>query len=112
VIARLTTGAVRDLEQIADYYRSVNPSLADGFAVDVQEQLRLLSEHPDSGSRLQRGYRRTLLRRFPFALIYRIDLQAQHIQVVALIDQRRRPETWLGRLEEARAVYILPSMAA
>ncbi|MGH8286941.1 MAG: type II toxin-antitoxin system RelE/ParE family toxin [Steroidobacteraceae bacterium] len=57
----------------------------------------LLSDRSALGSRLDALHRRIPLRRFPFALIYRVDAEA--LRIVAVADRRRRPGYWDKRVD-------------
>jgi plasmid stabilization system protein ParE len=41
------------------------------------------------------GIRRSLIRRFPYSLLYRVD--ADEIVVLAVMHQKRHPAYWLSR---------------
>jgi toxin ParE1/3/4 len=66
------------------------------FAREVERALGLISEVPERFPAGVRGTRRFLLRRFPFALVYR-ELPSA-IQVVAVAHGRRRPGYWKTRV--------------
>jgi hypothetical protein len=65
--------AEEEFRVAASYYESRVAGLGEEFIVEVEHTCRLLEEFPDLGPRLDLAHRRLALRRFPFALIYRID---------------------------------------
>ena len=62
-----------DLESIAAYYAQRDPGLPARFLARLGEQLELLGVFPEAGTPYFDGYRRVLLRRFPFMAVYRTD---------------------------------------
>jgi hypothetical protein len=69
--------------------------LGDHFLDDVQSAIDSVREYPESGASVPYGFRRVLLRRFPFSVIYAVELSL--ILVVAVAHQRRAPDYWRGR---------------
>jgi hypothetical protein len=57
--------------------------------------LQSIEDHPEAGMILQGGVRRRLLRRFPYALLYRI--KPSGIRILAVMNLKRRPTYWVGR---------------
>ena len=55
----------------------------------------MVDAHHELGVHGVRGTRSFLLRRFPFALVYRIEPDV--LRVIALAHQRRRPNYWRKR---------------
>lgn len=54
-----------------------------------------VADHPERWPLYLHGTRRMLVRRFPLAIIYRVE--AQRVLVVAIAHQRRRPGYWRRR---------------
>ena len=87
--------AERELNEASQYYELECPGLGFSLLGEVERCLRLMVEHPEAGHVLRGSVRRRLLRRFPFALLYRIT--AGGIRVLAVMNLRRRPNYWVGR---------------
>lgn len=87
--------ALQELIDSARYYESRLPGLGIDFKSEVDRALDLLSENPDIGVVVEAPYRRLLLDRFPFAVIYRT--RESTLRVLAVAHQRRRPGYWKGR---------------
>lgn len=79
----------------AMYYDGKREGLGDDFLDETLAALRRLETWPRSGPLTLGGYRRCLLRRFPYALVYRAV--GAGIVVVALTHHKRRPGYWLRR---------------
>ncbi len=87
--------AERELNDAAQYYELENPGLGCSFLEEVERSLRSIAEHPEAGSILGGSVRRRLLRRFPYALLYKI--RPEGIRVLAVMNLKRRPSYWVGR---------------
>jgi plasmid stabilization system protein ParE len=89
-------GAARaELQQAVDVYEADQPGLGEELAEEVEHTVRLLQTHAELGSPYLAGTRRLLLRRFPFALVYRV--REPDLVGVAVAHQRRRPGYWRPR---------------
>jgi toxin ParE1/3/4 len=66
------------------------------FAREIERAVTLIAEAPERCPSGIRGTRRFLLKRFPFAIVYR-DLPVV-IQIVAVAHSRRRPSYWKARV--------------
>jgi|SRR5579862_3827596 len=62
---------------------------------EVRCVVRMLCGSPEVGKPLGTLYRRFPLRRFPFALVYRID--GERLRIIANAHRRRRPGYWRRR---------------
>ncbi|MBK6980697.1 MAG: type II toxin-antitoxin system RelE/ParE family toxin [Betaproteobacteria bacterium] len=78
------------------FYELAAPSLGHDFLDDIQHAIDTVLERPELGAPVAHGFRRVLVRRFPYSLIYAVEVG--HIVVVAVAHQRRRPGFWKGRL--------------
>jgi toxin ParE1/3/4 len=78
------------------FYEAATSGLGAGFLDEVGRVINILREHPDLGQPVGQGFRRALLHRFPFSLIYAVEERA--ILIVAIAHQRRRPDYWRNRI--------------
>lgn len=92
---RFHPAAVREAEEAYDWYQERSPSAASAFLAELERAIGIIAEAPDRPARYLHGTRRVLLRRFPFAVVYRPAGDA--IQVIAVAHGRRRPGYWHGR---------------
>lgn len=76
-------------------YEEAHDQLGRDFLDDIQYAIDTVREHPKLGAEVAYGFRRALLRRFPFSVIY--FLEGEDIVVVAVAHHSRRPEYWKGR---------------
>lgn len=87
--------ADRELNEAAQYYELESSGLGFSFLKEVERCLQLIADHPDAGTILGGSVRRRLLRRFPYALLYKV--KPTGIRVLAVMNLKRRPAYWVGR---------------
>ena len=87
--------ADRELNEAAQYYELESPGLGSSFLKDVDRWLQSIEEHPEAGVILRGSVRRRLLRRFSYALLYKI--KPNSIRILAVMNLKRRPTYWVGR---------------
>ena len=83
------------MTEAALFYEIAHPSLGDDFLDDIRFAIDSVREHPKLGVALGYGFRRVLVRRFPFSIIYFVE--PGQIVVVAVAHQSRRPDYWRTR---------------
>ena len=89
----LTVRAMDDVRTARDHYdEQPVDGLSDRFGADLDHALTMIAAFPESGSPLHREVRRVLLRRFPYAVFYR--LTGPRIEVLAVLHTSRDPERW------------------
>ena len=104
--------ASRDVRSITHFYAQERRSLAVSFVEELYGSVLLLIANPQLGQRISKNYRRLLLPRFPYMLIYRIEQETDLIRIIAVCHQRRRPGYWTNRVEEPAPLYEVLSAAA
>ena len=84
-----------ELREAAMYYASRREGLGVEFIAEVRSATRILHEHPRLGHAISRRVRRLLVRRFPYAVIYRVE--AGRLFILAVAHLKRRPGYWRER---------------
>jgi plasmid stabilization system protein ParE len=84
--------AEREIIAAAHWYEAREPGLGSAFVDEVLFSLDLIEEQPETFPFLREPYRRKLLERFPFAVIYKVTTQRVYVRAVA--HGRRRPGYW------------------
>ena len=88
--------AKHELNDAVTFYESELPGLGKRFKDDVKKSSERLSRYPEAWS-VERGeIRKCLLHRFPYKLLYSIE--PDHILIIAVSHQHRKPEYWADRL--------------
>ncbi|MFT4298735.1 MAG: type II toxin-antitoxin system RelE/ParE family toxin [Aeromicrobium sp.] len=86
-----------DLNEALAYYDDVSPALADRLLDSFAEGLHRIEAHPATGVEYLPGWRRVVLRTFPYLVIYAVDEEMIH--VVAMFHTRRDPDLIRRTLE-------------
>ncbi len=55
-----------------------------------------MAEHPNTWPAIDYEIRRRVVRRFPYSILYRIDVD--EIVIVAIMHQKQKPNYWIDRL--------------
>ncbi len=85
--------AEREIEATARWYEAREPGLGAGFIVELLRALDDIEEQPEAFPVLAGAYRRKLLDRFPYAVIYKVAPRRVYVRAVA--HGRRRPGYWI-----------------
>ena len=94
---RFLPAAEEEMSEAAAFYEAASVSLGDDFLEDVQLTINTLRAHPEIGVRIDPNLRRALLRRFPFSVIYSVEVDG--ILVVSIAHHRQRPGYWKTRIQ-------------
>jgi toxin ParE1/3/4 len=87
--------AEEDLADAKRWYQRQRAGLEEEFRVCVEEALTFLEQAPEAHPVLYKGVRKTLIRRFPYAIFYQVE--EDHVAVLAVLHKRRHPRTWQSR---------------
>ena len=93
--ASFNTLAEAELSDALDDYEQASPGRGAAFLATVERAVTDLVAYPESAPVLSGPYRKKVLSRFPYTLIYRI--KGNEIRILAVAHQKRRPYYWLGR---------------
>ena len=87
----------QELEDAIRYYELEYSGLGRRFKEEVRKAVLRMTEYPKAWS-IERGeVRKCLLHRFPYKLMY--SLEKDHILVIAVAHQHRKPDYWVGKAE-------------
>jgi len=93
-----STLAKQELEDAARYYELEQEGLGRRFRAEVKRAARRIARYPRAWS-IERGdIRKCSLYKFPYKLLYSIE--QDHIFIVAVAHQHRRPDYWVDRIDE------------
>ena len=81
--------------QAVSWYEDQREGLGREFIQAVESTLDFIEENPEMYPVIRGELRRALLRRFPFALLYRV--REQDIIVAGVVHLRRNPTNWSRR---------------
>ena len=94
----LDEAAEGEFYNIIDYYKQFDKSLSSDFIDEFDRAVKHLQEYPDVGSPYLHKTKLIILQRFPFAIVYKI-YQNKVIVVHAVMQMKRKPDYWKGRLK-------------
>lgn len=89
--------AERELAEAVDHYDAEVPGLGLRFLEVVRHSLILLEHHPESSIQIRGKFRRFVLPKFPYSLIYRPLQSRPGIRILAVAHHKRNPDYWAGR---------------
>ena len=87
--------ASAELERAATWYESARSGLGDEFLFEVDQAIERVAGSPMRYPTVFGAIRRTVTRRFPFAIYFRIRGDA--VVVLAVFHGRRDPSVWQRR---------------
>lgn len=87
--------AEADLEEARAWYELQRRGLDDEFLDSIREVFDGIRRMPYLYAKVFQEFRLALVRRFPYAVVYRID--DDQITVMAVYHTRRDPRGWQGR---------------
>ncbi len=89
--------ATQELEDAVRFYDLESAGLGQRFKEEVRKAALRIAEYPQAWS-IERGeVRKCLLHKFPYKLLYSIE--EDHVLVIAVAHQHRKPDYWVGRDE-------------
>jgi plasmid stabilization system protein ParE len=89
------TEARSELVATSEYYQEQVVGLGEDFLDEVETVLNMIQLHPESGTTITATKRRFLLSRFPYGIIYSVDVNV--ITIFAVMHLRRKPGYWSPR---------------
>ncbi|WP_198262613.1 type II toxin-antitoxin system RelE/ParE family toxin [sulfur-oxidizing endosymbiont of Gigantopelta aegis] len=84
-----------DIKESFDWYQKQADGLGDDFLNELESAYQAVSEMPNTWPKFQNNFRRFLLSKFPFSIIYRTA--NEFVYVVAIMHNSRKPKYWLKR---------------
>jgi toxin ParE1/3/4 len=80
------------------YYEDCQHGLGRRFRLVVESAIQKISETPFLYRILQAPFRRHLLPKFPYSIIYSIE--PDHIRIIAVAHNKRKPGYWSNRVPD------------
>jgi len=83
------------INEAIDYYEGIDSGLGYDFAMEVLSAIERAVDFPRLWSVLEGDVRRSLVRRFPYGVLY--SEEAEGIFIVAVMNLHREPNYWKKR---------------
>jgi len=87
--------ALVEMRAAAAFYEDCQPGLGHSFLDAVEAALAEIVKHPLMWRKVKGRFRRYLVQRFPYGLIYAV--QEDVIYIAAVMHLKRKPDYWYGR---------------
>jgi plasmid stabilization system protein ParE len=84
-----------EVDEAYRWYERKRRGLGEDFLAAVQLTLDRVQMNPELPAIIYRGVRRALVRRFPYAVYYRVE--PERIAVIAIHHGKRNPRHWQSR---------------
>ena len=78
-----------------EWYQNQAAGLGEDFLSELETAYQAIIELPNTWPKFQKDFRRFLLSKFPFSVIYRFDRKT--VYVVAVMHNSRKPGYWSER---------------
>jgi len=79
------------------YYDSIKENLGKEFAEEVYSTIQRILQYPNAWTKITKGCKRCLTKRFPFGVIY--SIKEDCIFIIAVMPLSRKPGYWENRLK-------------
>ena len=93
---RFHRDAEAELFEAIEYYEDVEPGLGQDFAVEIYSAVQRAIAYPRAWAVLEGEVRRSLVRRFPYGVLYAEEDDG--IVVIAVMHLHREPGYWKERV--------------
>lgn len=87
-----------EIKEAAAYYESCQEGLGRAFLETIEGDVQKLAANPLHYRKIGRHFRRCLVNRFPYGIIYRVD--GDIIFIAAVMHLKREPDYWKQRLRK------------
>ncbi len=87
--------AAEEFNKAIDYYEDMEPGLGYDFALEVHSTIKRSVELPKAWAVLEGDIRRSLVRRFPYGILY--SEEQEGLFIVAVMNLHRKPDYWKHR---------------
>jgi plasmid stabilization system protein ParE len=81
-----------DIEDIVDYYASINPELATAFLDQIEIAKKYIADFPEAFQIKYKNVRTVLLEQFPYHIHYILNDAKKQIVVLGVIHAYRNPK--------------------
>jgi plasmid stabilization system protein ParE len=89
--------AAEELDAAFEHYRAIRADLAADLLLQFRLGVDRILTHPNAWQSLGATYRRYRLNRYPYGIVYRVDLNSDTIVIVAFMNLHQKPDYWRAR---------------
>ncbi len=84
-----------ELQEASIYYESSKEGLGSVFSAAVESAIHRISLYPYLGRKISNTFRRVLIDKFPYGIIY--VTESEEIYIIAIMHLKRKPNYWKKR---------------
>jgi plasmid stabilization system protein ParE len=84
-----------ELDEVYSWYESQQLGLGDDFLEEIEQALDRICQMPEAYAAVYRDVRRSVVRRFPYTIYYRIV--SSRVIITAVFHGHRNPKAWQKR---------------
>lgn len=88
---------IYDIEDIVDYYISINIELATALLDRIEEAKKYIADFPEAFQIKYKNVKTVLLKQFPYHIHYIVDDAKKQIVVLAVIHAYKNPKDYSKR---------------
>ena len=92
---RFASASIKEVQEAAEFYEAEVEGLGRAFLGKLQEGVSEMKKFPFASRIIRGDFRRCLLSRFPYGIIYQVH--ENEIFVVAVMHLKRKPGYWEKR---------------
>ncbi len=87
----------QEIKSSYQWYQRQAEGLGEDYLSELESAYDAVCELPETWPKFEKGFRRFLLSKFPFSVIYRIHVSK--VYVVAVMHNSRKPGYWNERIK-------------
>ncbi|NOY61290.1 MAG: type II toxin-antitoxin system RelE/ParE family toxin [Calditrichaeota bacterium] len=87
-----------ELDEAVRFYENCQKGLGRRFLSAVESSTKSISDFPDIYPIIRDHFRRCLIQKFPYGIIFSIEDEL--IYIIAVMHLKRKPGYWFDRIEE------------
>ena len=97
-LVRFDPDAQAEFLAAVHYYEDCQRGLGRRFRLAIESAIQKITETPFRYRLIHAPFRRYLMIKFPYSIIYTIE--PDHIRILAVAHSKRKPEYWLSRTQD------------
>ncbi len=90
--------ANQELIDAVEYYEIELPGLGKKLKDEIRKGVQRIIEFPEAWSKRKKDIRHYLLHKFPYKILYSIELD--YIYIIAIAHSHRKPDYWIDRITD------------
>ena len=89
--------ARKEIIEAWEWYEDRQPGLGDRFREELTNRIAEIEQNPERYPQQKSPYRETLIKTFPYLIIYRVNKRNQLVIISSIFHAKRNPERKYGR---------------